>query len=427
MRNKTLFAALAALLFSLVCASPRAGDVVPLIEDETTQEQRPANAGDTHRIAGSVAIESDVTVEGRLTVTSDPGDIGAATLYAEPDVEVVVAAPNVTVNGETSFGLGPFVLNSTGAATGDVTIKAEGGGDLLFVDVSELTFRLLGTVVGTFFDAEAGYDVQGTNVVTSGRFVQNISGAALLGEVTLTKSEDGFVGLLIENANTGEDAVAGINLVGDASSASLGVRSSGAGFYAEALVLALNNVEKFTVEPASVEIKAPLTVTGAIHSTARISATAGSMGGRVPSLWAATAGNGGNIGTGEDALTSAVTLSANTLTAASDGFRGTIFGTFANNANAKRIRARFGGLSGDLLADTGANVYTNVPWRVDVLMVRGSSDQRWIVTIAIDGQATRTFNATTTRDMTASQNFALTAEATTTSDVSRQGYHFEFF
>lgn len=276
------------------------------------------------------------------------------------------------------------------------------------------------TIEAATFNSGSGYEIQNTNIVTSGRLFQNLTGGTVEGNVEIDDDRDAALGLTIRNADANTAAEATLELDTDDHIARLALRGIGHNDEPEALVINYDDVDVVKYSGSTWEFVGP------IQSSSRVFSTVGSTVGRAPSAMTTSGGTGGNVGTGEDIMVP-VTLAANSITASNDGVEFRAFGRFAANANNKRIRAYFGGTGGDLLVDTGANPYNNLGWCVEGTMIRGSSDQRWIVKVFIQGNNPIVTSTTTTRDLTSSQKIQLTAEATTTGDVSRQGYRFWFF
>jgi hypothetical protein len=124
----------------------------------------------------------------------------------------------------------------------------------------------------------------------------------------------------------------------------------------------------------------------------------------------------GNLGTGEDDLF-LYEVPANTLTVDKASLVAYASGTFAANANSKRVRVRFGGTS---IFDSGAVALNSGDWYVEVQIFRtASSTQKTVTTFRTSNSTLYTTVDYTTAavDLTTPLELRVTAEATSNNDV----------
>ncbi len=122
----------------------------------------------------------------------------------------------------------------------------------------------------------------------------------------------------------------------------------------------------------------------------------------------------GNVGGGEDNLQT-FSVIANTLATNGDTVRGRFQGTFANNANAKRIRIKFGATT---ILDSGA-LPTSVAgsWRAEVSITRtGATTQDCVGTLFYNTSVLTNFTTVAATLSSANSLFA-TGEAVSNNDV----------
>lgn len=139
----------------------------------------------------------------------------------------------------------------------------------------------------------------------------------------------------------------------------------------------------------------------------------------------------GNVGSGEDDLY-VLSIPANTLNVNKDKLEFEMHGLFANNANVKRLRLRFGGT---LFFDSGASYGPqNEQWRIVGSLYRASATLAHCVVVLTSG----TIATVTDIDMvqraeiavamnSGSKDLKLTAEATADDDVQTKGATVKFF
>lgn len=124
----------------------------------------------------------------------------------------------------------------------------------------------------------------------------------------------------------------------------------------------------------------------------------------------------GNVGGGEDDLF-LYELPSNILAADKASIHTIASGTFAANANNKRLRVKFGGTN---IFDSTALALNAGDWRLDIQVFRTSSaTQKAVVLITTSNSTlyTSTDYATAAIDLTAPVELRITAEATSNNDV----------
>lgn len=127
----------------------------------------------------------------------------------------------------------------------------------------------------------------------------------------------------------------------------------------------------------------------------------------------------GNVGSGEDDLMT-FSVPASVLGANGDYLEISAFGTFAANANNKRIRAKFGATT---LLDTTALAINDDAFHLRVQIIRtGATSQIAIATIST-GDAllvSQTAYSTPAETLSGAITFKLTGEATSDNDISQK-------
>jgi hypothetical protein len=124
----------------------------------------------------------------------------------------------------------------------------------------------------------------------------------------------------------------------------------------------------------------------------------------------------GNVGTGEDTLFTRA-LAANVLATNNQRIRVEINGSFAANANNKRLRLKFGATT---IFDSGAIAPNGLVWSMETIIVRlSATTQRAYTELHIPGFTTPLYGqrATPGETLSGAINIVLTGEATSNSDV----------
>lgn len=135
----------------------------------------------------------------------------------------------------------------------------------------------------------------------------------------------------------------------------------------------------------------------------------------------------GNVGAGEDDLITYV-MPASTLTAAKKGVRVTAWGTTANNANAKTIKAYFGS---QVVLTNALTVSIAGVWRMESeVYSTGTEAQDWVSQLVTTGTAGVALNdielGTATQDDGATITIKLTGTAVDNNDIVQEGMMVEF-
>lgn len=128
----------------------------------------------------------------------------------------------------------------------------------------------------------------------------------------------------------------------------------------------------------------------------------------------------GNVGVGEDDLIS-YSVPASVLGANGDYLKIQVWGTFAANANAKRLKAKFGATT---LFDTTALAFNNFAWHMDITIIRTSATtQKAIARISTDTVLLTSVSQYTTpaETLSVAVTFKCTGEATANNDVVQEG------
>lgn len=134
-------------------------------------------------------------------------------------------------------------------------------------------------------------------------------------------------------------------------------------------------------------------------------------------------------GTSTDQDLKTITLSANTIPAASDGVEVEAWGTFAANGNSKRVKLVFDGIT---VADTGSVVANATTWYCKAFISRVDSSNQRVVS-QIHYQATTSTGAvvfnnftTTTANLTASTVVKNVGNADASGDIVQKGLSVRF-
>lgn len=136
----------------------------------------------------------------------------------------------------------------------------------------------------------------------------------------------------------------------------------------------------------------------------------------------------GNVGAGTDDLIT-YALPANALSANAKGIRITVWGTTANNANAKTLTLNFGSTA---ILTNALTVSIAGVWRIEADVFRtGSGAQTYISQLVTTGTAGVALNdleqGTSSQTDTAAITIKCTATATTDNDIVQNGLIVEFF
>lgn len=134
----------------------------------------------------------------------------------------------------------------------------------------------------------------------------------------------------------------------------------------------------------------------------------------------------GNVGTGIDNLIT-YNLSANTLNKTGDCLEIKASGTFAANANNKRVRLLLGST---LLFDTGVIAANNSHWSINAQIIRKGATSQDIIA-CFNGNNSLVTNTATytsgTEDLTTLLTIKCTGEATNNNDVLQKNLIIRFF
>lgn len=135
----------------------------------------------------------------------------------------------------------------------------------------------------------------------------------------------------------------------------------------------------------------------------------------------------GNITIGEDDLIT-YTLEANSLSTNDDYVEIKAWGSFAANANNKRVKFYLGSTA---LFDSAAQAANNASWSINALIVRtGAATEKSVVNFSTSSAlftATTTTNAAVAEDTTANLIIKCTGEATNTDDIVQDGMIVKWF
>lgn len=132
-----------------------------------------------------------------------------------------------------------------------------------------------------------------------------------------------------------------------------------------------------------------------------------------------TVGPTGNVGTGEDDLLS-YTMPANVMAVDEDYIHIRASGTIANNANAKRVKLKFGGT---ILVNVALPTSVATDWLILAEVVRtGASAQKANAVLMVGNGTTSPYVQYTalTIDLTAAVIIKCTGEATNNDDIVQQ-------
>lgn len=179
----------------------------------------------------------------------------------------------------------------------------------------------------------------------------------------------------------------------------------------------------------AVDLDSTLNVDGAVTLNAATTVKPGTasdtakVGGSLATIYTAI----GNVGAGEDPLAN-LSILANTLSADGQSIKFDAFGTFANNANSKRIRVHFGDSGTSLILDTTGLTTANARWTIDGRVIRtGAATQKGYARISINEiglvSSSGQIGISITLNQTLSNAIPLriTAEAVANNDVVLEG------
>ncbi|MCI0353076.1 MAG: hypothetical protein L0Z53_26955, partial [Acidobacteriales bacterium] len=128
----------------------------------------------------------------------------------------------------------------------------------------------------------------------------------------------------------------------------------------------------------------------------------------------------GNVGAGEDDLIT-FSVPANTLATNGDYLEARFFGTFAGNANNKRVRVKFGATT---LFDATALAFNGADWSVTVTIVRtGATTQKATATFVSSSSllVASTDYTTPAETLSGAVTIKCTGEATADNDIVQEG------
>lgn len=133
----------------------------------------------------------------------------------------------------------------------------------------------------------------------------------------------------------------------------------------------------------------------------------------------------GNVGAGEDDLI-AYTVPANTMSVNGDHIEFKVSGTFAANANTKRIRVKFGATT---LLDTTALAFNGVDWSAEGTIVRtGATTQKAYCAFRAGATLTSTSDDTAPGEtLSGTSVFKVTGEATSNNDIVETFHTLKWF
>lgn len=158
--------------------------------------------------------------------------------------------------------------------------------------------------------------------------------------------------------------------------------------------------------------------TGLVSLRGGLSTTLAKGGGTVSSNTTTV----GNVGAGEDDLMS-YSVPANMLGTDQDSIGFKASGTIANNANAKRIRVKFGSTT---ILDTGAAgipVSSAIDWVIEGKVIRtGSATQKCMVTMYTDNSTFASYAdySTASETLSGAVTLKLTGDATSDNDIVQE-------
>jgi hypothetical protein len=160
---------------------------------------------------------------------------------------------------------------------------------------------------------------------------------------------------------------------------------------------------------------------GDVQRRAGLSTTLAKLGGNLAQNLTAV----GNVGVGEDDLMT-YAVPANALAVSNEQIFAIALGSFAANANSKRVRAYFGS---DLIFDSGAAAFNAGRWKLEICIYRtGAATQRafvnWVssnATLAIDMET-----STPARTLSGANTLKVTAEAVADNDVVQDNMRVEW-
>lgn len=128
----------------------------------------------------------------------------------------------------------------------------------------------------------------------------------------------------------------------------------------------------------------------------------------------------GNVTTGEDNLLT-VSIPADALLGGGTGYRLRCWGTFAANANAKRVRVYLGAT---LIFDTGALAFNGTKWKYEALILRTGTDAQDCSVEWKSTDALKPYDLnfpTAIEDENAAITFKTTGEGVATNDIVQEG------
>jgi len=200
-------------------------------------------------------------------------------------------------------------------------------------------------------------------------------------------------------------------------------------FSADQLFLATNGGSSIFLEDDHIVVSTPATIQFNAALFDSVSISTGAAAGDTYSASGVIDGQigpVGNITTGEDTLFTK-TVSANSLAVNGNSLFITCSGTFANTANSKRLRIKFGGTT---IFDSGALAITTASdWKLTCEIFRsGASAQKCISTLATSSSVliSTTQYATASVSFGSNQIVLITGEATATDDIVAQLFKLRF-
>lgn len=134
----------------------------------------------------------------------------------------------------------------------------------------------------------------------------------------------------------------------------------------------------------------------------------------------------GNVGTGEDDLIT-YTFQKNNLVKAGDVLEITAYGSFAANANNKRVKLKIGSTT---LFDTTALAFNNKDWCIKSTITRITATSQNVVSVFMGDYGTLTDSVdvvSSTEDLSTSLTIKCTGEATSDNDIVQKGLNIKLF
>jgi hypothetical protein len=325
---------------------------------------------------------------------------------------------NAVSSGIISSTAGNINLGSSSSAGTTRTIATDGSGsNVNLVIDTKGTGTLTNTAESIFNDFVTEYrvDKQSTGLVNTVHNVLNVSI-----DTTSTGAAGAGVEILLVAPNTTGAASSIGAMRGILQNATAGVENgaitfatrSGGGAISEKVIIAgdgtvgigdLAPTRRFEVA-GSVAIKAG-TSTGQI---ARV-------GGTLETDTTTT----GNVGAGDDTLQT-YSVPANTLSTNGDTLAGTCAGSFAANANNKRLRAKFGATT---IFDSGAVAWNSGDWVLQFEITRtGAATQKAFGKLSTSNSTLYAFAdySTAAETLSGAVTLLITGEATSDNDIVKQ-------